>query len=148
MSTIEIRVTEAVTVENFRAEAAKGTVQFYRVRGNGTTRHIPFYAEGSEAREVAEQVSEWREEGKTMQAIAADLHMSVPSVRRMLNSLLLSEEVDGYDEEEIAEILADAAEGDGTEATEVLPAEAPDEDEASTEAPAEASQATEATATA
>lgn len=119
MSTIEIRVTEAVTVDNFAKAAAEGTVQFYRVRGNGTTRHIPFYAEGTKEREVAEYVAEQREDGVSMKAIATELHMSVPSVRRMLNSLLLSEEVDGYDEEEIAEILADAHEGDGTEATEI-----------------------------
>lgn len=128
MSTLEIRVTEAVTVANFTEAAAKGEVQFYKVRGNGTTRHIPFFAEGSKEREVAEWVAEQREEGVTMQAIAKDLHLSVPSVRRMLNSLLLSEEVDGYDEEEVAEILADANEGDGTDATEILPADEPEDE--------------------
>jgi len=107
---LEIRVTPEVTVDNFAESLASGNVQLYTVRGNGTTRHIPFFAEGTEDREVAEQVAEWREDGRTMKAIATELHLSVPSVRRMLNSLYLSEDVESYDEEDIAAILADAAE--------------------------------------
>jgi hypothetical protein len=129
VSTIEIRVTESVTVANFTESVANGNVQFYRVRGNGTTRHIPVFAQGTPEFETAEQVAEWREDGKTMKDIAAELHMSVPSVRRLLNSYLLSDEVAEYDEEEIAEILADAQEGDGTDATEILPAEEPEEED-------------------
>jgi hypothetical protein len=120
MNTIEIRVTEAVTVENFRQQAAEGNVQFYRVRGNGTTRHIPFFAEGTKDREVAEWVAEQREDGVTMKALATELHLSVPSVRRILNSLLLSEEVDEYEDEDIAEILAVANEGTEPEVGEVM----------------------------
>jgi hypothetical protein len=133
MSTIEIRVTEAVTVANFTESVANGNVQFYRVRGNGTTRHIPVFAEGTEAFEKAEWVAEQREEGKTMKALATELHMSVPSVRRLLNSYLLSDEVAGYEPEDIEELLAEAtvaepvAEGnDLPEAGEVL---APSEEE-------------------
>lgn len=129
MSTIEIRVTESVTVANFREELAKGNVQFYRVRGNGTTRHIPVFVEGTKEFEVAEYVAEQREEGATMKALAAELHMSVPSVRRLINSYLLSDEVAGYEQEDIEELLADAAEGDGTDATEVLPADEPEEED-------------------
>lgn len=129
MSTIEIRVTEAVTVANFRESVANGNVQFYKVRGNGTTRHIPVFAEGTKEFEAAEQVMEWREDGRDMKTIAAELHMSVPSVRRLINSYLLSDEVAEYDEEDIAEILADAQEGDGTNETEVLPADEPEAEE-------------------
>jgi len=128
MSTIEIRVTEAVTVANFRESIATGDVQFYRVRGNGTTRHIPVFAEGTKEFQVAEQVAEWREDGRTMKDIATELHMSIPSVRRLLNSYLLSDEVAEYDEEEIAELLADAHEGDGTNETEIV-APSTEEDE-------------------
>ena len=132
MSTIEVRVTEAVTVANFRESVANGNVQFYRVRGNGTTRHIPVFAEGTPEFEQAEQVMEWREDGRDMKTIAAELHMSVPSVRRLINSYLLSDEVAEYDQEDIAEILADAQEGDGTNETEVLPAEQDGDEEADT----------------
>ena len=132
MSTIEIRVTQDVTVANFTESVANGNVQFYRVRGNGTTRHNTVFAAGTPEFEVAEQVAEWREDGRTMKDIATELHLSVPSVRRMLNSYLLSDEVAEYDEEDIAEILADAQEGDGTDATEILPAEEPEEEDGET----------------
>lgn len=119
MSTIEIRVTEAVTVANFAESVANGNVQFYTVRGNGTTRHIPVFAEGTEGFQVGEQVAEWREDGRTMKSIAAELHLSVPSVRRMLNSFYLSDEVAGYESEDIEELLAEAGEvADSNEKTE------------------------------
>lgn len=108
MSTIEIRVTEAVTIANFAESVANGNVQFYKVRANGTTRHIPVFAEGTEDFEKAEQVAEWREDGRTMKSIATELHLSVPSVRRILNSFYLSDEVAGYEQEDIEEILAEA----------------------------------------
>jgi hypothetical protein len=110
VSTIEIRVTENVTVDNFAESIANGNVQFYRVRGNGTTRHIPVFAEGTKEFEVAEYVAEQREEGTTMKALATELHMSVPSVRRLINSYLLSDEVAGYEQEDIEELLASARE--------------------------------------
>lgn len=112
MSTIEIRVAESVTVDNFQDELAKGNVQFYRVRGNGTTRHIPVFAEGTKEFEVAEYVAEKREDGTTMKALATELHMSVPSVRRLINSYLLSDEVAGYEPEDIEDLLAQAKDGE------------------------------------
>lgn len=112
MSTIEIRVTDTVTVDNFKDELAKGNVQFYRVRGNGTTRHIPVFAEGTKEFEQAEYVAEQREEGVTMKALATELHMSVPSVRRLINSYLLSDEVAEYEPEDIEELLASARDGE------------------------------------
>jgi hypothetical protein len=123
---LEIRVTPEVTVDNFAEALASGKVQLYTVRGNGTTRHIPFYAEGTADREVAEQVAEWREDGRTMKSIADELHLSVPSVRRMLNSLYLSEDVESYDEEDIASVLADASEGEPVVGEVVAPSEEAD----------------------
>lgn len=105
MNTIEIRVTESVTVANFAESLAKGDVQFYKIRANGTSRHIPVFAEGTKEFQSAEWVQEQREEGRSMKDIAAELHLSVPSVRRLINSYLLSDEVAGYDAEEIAELL-------------------------------------------
>lgn len=109
MNTIATTVTQGTTVETFVESAANGTVKFYRVRDNGTFRHIPFLADGTQDREVAEWVADQRDQGVTMKAIATEMHQSVPSVRRILNSLLLTEEVEGYDSDEIAEILAEVA---------------------------------------
>lgn len=108
MSTILFSVTEGTTVENFGQALAEGKVRFYRVRENDTFRHVPYYAEGSEERETAEWVLEQRDEGVTMKAIAAEMHSSVPTVRRMINAVLLAQEVEEYDEDEIAEVLAEA----------------------------------------
>lgn len=105
MNALEVRVTANVTADNFVAEAAKGNVQFYKVRANGTTRHIPFFADGTKEREEAEWIAEQREDGRTMKAIAEELHLSVPSVRRILNSLLLSEEVEGYEPEDVEDLI-------------------------------------------
>lgn len=110
MSTIAVTVITAdVTPETFLEAAAKGTVRFHTVRANGSTRRVQFYAADTKAREEAEWVAEQRADGRTMKAIAEELHMSVPSVRRMLNALLLAEEVEGYEPEEVEELLAEAA---------------------------------------
>jgi hypothetical protein len=118
MSTIEIRVTESTTVESFAQDVAAGKVKFYRVRGNGTTRHVPFFAAGTKEREEAEWVLEQREDGRTMREIADELHLSVPSVRRMINSALLSDEVDEYESEDIEDLLAEAKQEETSEAVE------------------------------
>lgn len=124
MSTIEVRVTESVTAENFFEAVAKGDVQFYRVRGNGSTRHIPVFSEGSPEFQSAEWVQEQREDGRSMKDIAAELHLSVPSVRRLINSYSLSDEVAGYEAEDIEEILAMGNEDSTPEVGEVTgPAE-------------------------
>ena len=109
MSNIAITAQQGTTVETFVKGAVEGSVKFYTLRSNGTYRHIPFLAEGSTEREVAEWVASQREEGVTMKAISVEMHLSVPSVRRVLNSLLLTEEVEEYDTDEIAEILAEQA---------------------------------------
>lgn len=108
MSTIVVTTAQDVTVDTFVQAAAEGKVKFYRQRSNGTYRHVQFLADGTEAREVAEWVANERQEGKTMKEIAKDMHLSVPSVRRILNSLLLTEEVEEYDAEDIEPLLAEA----------------------------------------
>lgn len=86
MSTLTAAVTANVT------RTGKGDEATYRkVRANGTARRIPLLAAGTEARTVAEGIVAARNEGTTMKAIAADLHVSVPTVRRMINSLLLTQ---------------------------------------------------------
>ena len=138
-STIAITAAAGTTVETFVEAAAKGTVKFYTIRENGTYRHIPFLGAGTVEREVAEWVAMQREEGVTMKAIAAEMHLSVPSVRRVLNSLLLTQEVEEYDTDDIATILAEQGETvTGTVVEEATPAASP---QASPEASPEASPA-------
>lgn len=83
-----------LTADNLVAEAAEGHVKFHTLRNNGTTRRIQFLAEGTADREVAEWVMAQRGEGVTMKTIAAEMHVSVPTVRRMINALLLTWEVE------------------------------------------------------
>jgi hypothetical protein len=115
MTTIVTTIAQDVTAANFAEAVETGRVRFYRVRANGSTRHVPFLPEGSEQRMLAEWIVEQRDEGRTMKSIATEALLSVPSVRRLINSLLLTEEVEDYDEEDIAEILA-SAEVDAEEA--------------------------------
>lgn len=108
-NSIAFTVVEGVTVETFQQDLAEGKVRTYIVRKDDTMRHVPYMVEGTEERETAEWVMEQREEGVTMKEIAKALHLSVPSVRRMINGLLLAEEVEEFEAEDIAEILALAA---------------------------------------
>jgi hypothetical protein len=79
------------TATNVVAALTEGTASLHRTRANGTTRNIPFYAVGTTVRQQAEQVATLREAGLGMAKIAAEMHMSIPTVRRMLNSLILSQ---------------------------------------------------------
>lgn len=119
MNTMIITIAQGTTVDTFLEGAAKGTVKFYTQRANGTERHIPFLALGTVEREYGEWVLDQREQGVTMQAIAKEMHASVPSVRRLINQTLLANEVEEFDNEEIAEWIAIAAEEvvETTEAT-------------------------------
>lgn len=85
-------MTATLTATRPVVRTGKGNEATYRkVRANGTVRNIPLLPAGSEARTTAEAVVAKRNDGVTMAAIAADLHVSVPTVRRMINSLLLTE---------------------------------------------------------
>lgn len=121
MTTIQTTVVgTTVTPANFLEAAAAGNVRFHTVRANGTTRRVQFYADGTEARETAEWVEEQRNDGRTMKDIAAEMHLSVPSVRRILNALALAQEVEDMEPEDIEAMLAEAqANADAEEGTEV-----------------------------
>lgn len=107
-NTTIITVSADTTVDNFLEQASTGKVRFYTQRGNGTLRHIQFPT--GEAREIGEWVLMQREEGVSMRDIAKEMHSAVPTVRRIINATLLAQEVEEYDAEEIADILAEAAE--------------------------------------
>lgn len=114
MTSIMTVVTEDVTVENFPQAVAEGKVTFYSVRDNGSTRRIQYPIEGTKEREIADWVLDQRDEGRTMRSIADEMHMSIPSVRRIINAVLLAQEVEEYEAEDIASLLdfdADPEEG-------------------------------------
>lgn len=105
MSTIVTTVQDTTTVETFQTEATEGKVKFHRERSNGTFRRVQYLAAGTAEREVAEWVAVQREEGKTMKAIAAEMHVSVPTVRRTLNALLLTQEIEEADAEDLQDLV-------------------------------------------
>ncbi len=83
-----------VVTTDLAADLASGNVRLFRVRGNGTTRRIPYLAPASSARKKAEQVAEMRTAGKTMRDIATELHLSLATVRRELTHLALAQAVE------------------------------------------------------
>lgn len=101
MSTITATAVKTITVDTFVEAAANEEVKFHTLRANGTARRIRVLT--PEEREVAEWVMEQREEGVTMKALAATMNLSVPSVRRLINRYLLTEEVLEADTDEAAE---------------------------------------------
>jgi|SRR5665811_2052070 len=88
--------TEAATTEpkSLREAAAQGAVKLVRQRKNGTLRHLPYYLPGSDLRKEAEAVAARREKGETIGAIAADLKLSIATVRRMITNLLLARAIE------------------------------------------------------
>lgn len=71
-----------------------GQLEAYRVRSNGTTRLIRLLPVGSTGREAAEWVYDAVEDGRTVQSLARELHSSVPTIRRMLEALEITEQVE------------------------------------------------------
>jgi len=115
---MQVIVTTAATTTaaTFLADLASGAVQLHKERANGTTRRIHFLAPGTEARELAEFIDVQRDNGLTMGAIAASLHMSPAAARRAYNDLLLTREYEELDTEEIEAMLLGAEDLDeGTE---------------------------------
>lgn len=107
---MQVLVTAAstTTAATFLADLAAGTAQLHKERANGTTRRLHFLAQGTEARELAEFIDAQRDNGLTMAAIAASLHLSPAAARRAYNDLLLTREFEELDEEELAALLVGA----------------------------------------
>lgn len=101
MTTFTATATKAITVDTFAEAVQAEEVKFHTVRSNGTTRRIRVL-KGDEL-EIAEWVMEQREEGVTMKDIAKEMSVSVPTVRRMINRYLLTEEVAEADQDDAAE---------------------------------------------
>lgn len=75
------------------AKAQRPVIQvdgkFYKVRGNGSKRRVPTLA--GDDLTLAETVRGKRQAGATMRQLADEMHLSVSTLRRLLNSLALTE---------------------------------------------------------
>jgi hypothetical protein len=69
-------------------------VKLVRRRKNGTLRHLPYFAPGSDQRKDAEAVATRRAKGETINAIAEDLNASIATVRHMVTNLELAQETE------------------------------------------------------
>lgn len=113
MTTIAIAVkgtTTVETAEDLAVAAAEQVVNFYKVRYNGTTRHLPIHPEGSDNYAFAVWVQSRRDAGQSMKAIAAEAFCSVSTIRRRLNSLLLAEDLETSDTEDVQDLIDIVAE--------------------------------------
>lgn len=121
MRQISVTFAPTTTASTLIADLGKGEAELHAERSNGTFRRVHFLAEGTEARELAEYVAALREgneednrEPRTMKQIAAELHVSVPTVRRMINDLLLTQEMEEMDQAELEELLTGGEEAADT----------------------------------
>lgn len=105
MRQLNVTVTETTTSETLLSDLATGTARLHTEREDGTFRRVHFLADGTKEREVAEWVQDQREAGRTMRQIANEMIVSIPSVRRMINDLIITTELEEMDAEELAELL-------------------------------------------
>jgi hypothetical protein len=62
--------------------------------GNGTKRSLPYYAEGSDYRVLAQAAATMKANGQTVEAIAKEMKVSIATARRFLTGLVLAQEVE------------------------------------------------------
>lgn len=94
MTTYILAATRNATLASAADMLAAGHLTAYTERANGTTRHLDLAPLGSTRRDTAEWISERLEDGATVAAVARELHVSVPTVRRIIMSLELTEEIE------------------------------------------------------
>lgn len=87
--------TAKVTGTTLLAAAYGGTVKFAKERSSGTMRHWPVLEPGTKARAEAEAIMERRAAKQPVEAIAKDLNVSVPTVRRHITALAFTLELEG-----------------------------------------------------
>jgi hypothetical protein len=91
--------TPSDAAQRLQAAATKGTVHFYRVRANGSTRAVPYLKPDTSAREVAEWIANEVDEGKSVALVATEAGLSRATVRRALAAVELAEEVEEDNED-------------------------------------------------
>lgn len=94
-----------------------GELRAYSLRDNGTMRHLDLAPVGSTRRDTAEWISERLDEGITVKAVSRELHVSVPTIRRIIMSLELTEEIEAGEWDGIWD-APDSTTVDGPEMTE------------------------------
>lgn len=80
-----------------RVMLEQGLIRAYFQRANGTLRHLDLAPLGSTRRDTAEWIYDQIEDGTPVKAVARELHSSVATVRRLLLSLELTEEIEAGD---------------------------------------------------
>lgn len=99
----KVTIADGVNTKTFPEAVEKGQVKFYRVRENGTTRHVPFLT--GKDRELATAIRDARANGESVRSIAQSQHISVASVRRFLSELALTEKVEGLNRTGIIQVF-------------------------------------------
>lgn len=87
---------EAVAAD-LAAAAKAGKATFHVRRSDGTFRRMAYLPPGSAARRQAEKVMQQREKKVSMKDIAKAMHVSIPTVRRIINNLELSRHIETGD---------------------------------------------------
>lgn len=86
--------SEKVTGPTLLEAVYGGKVRFAKERASGTTRAWTILAPGTKERAQAETVLERRAAKQPVEAIAKDMKVSVPTVRRMITALAFTREVE------------------------------------------------------
>lgn len=82
-----------------QAAAAAGKATFHVRRTDGSLRRMAYLPPGSQQRKLAEKIVAMRDKKPPvpMKDIAANLHVSIPTVRRMINNLELTQHIEKGD---------------------------------------------------
>lgn len=89
------KFTAASPYRTPRVMLEQGLLNAYRVRANGTMRHLELCPLGSTMRDAAEWVSDAVDvDGRSVQSVGRELNVSAATVRRYLESLELTEEIE------------------------------------------------------
>lgn len=127
---VVVHATAKVTGPTLVAAAHAGTVRFAKVRESGTLRAWPVLAPGSAARKQAEGIQAKRAAKQPVEAIAKEMKVSVPTVRRAITALAFTLEVEkmsAKDRAALAKDLNAAAPKEQAPAKKATPAKAKDE---------------------
>lgn len=103
-------------ISNVAAMLDAGELHAYRVRENGTMRRLALLPLGSTERETAEWISDAVDmDGRSVQSVSRELHVSTPTVRRFIESLELTEEIEAGEWDGIWTAYDSAASTDAVE---------------------------------
>jgi len=74
-------------VKALRALLNRGEAAIYTTRADGTVRRMAYLKAGTPERKLAQKAFVLKKEGASMKEVGEELHLSVPSVRRLLVGL-------------------------------------------------------------